>query len=258
MHRIAIALVLLAAPPEPRNARPLGQKERAEIVDRLMAEPFVPRPRPAPAPDPALDPALDPAPAMAAPPDADSKIVINGPMRVNAMLLRPDRTLVLWRTPIVAALPPADVADDEPPDAGPIDPPPPRVRRTLSIAEENFDAWVFDGEVGDARRARLEAALAARLKRAAEYRRLTPAQVDKLRLAGRGDIKRFFDEVDGRRAGFDAARTDLARGVDYLNGLKPLTIEFKRGPFGGGSLFAKTLAKIEEDRKASAPARRED
>ena len=41
--------------------------------------------------------------------------------------------------------------------------------------------------------------------------RLTPGQRQKLELAGRGDIKHFFDQVEAKRREFEEVRNDLQK-----------------------------------------------
>ena len=72
----------------------------------------------------------------------------------------------------------------------------------------------------------------------------------KLRLAGRGDIKRFFDEVQRRRDDFESDRKTFKTGLPALRRLDELSPTYRHGPFGVGSLFAKTLQKINNDQKA--------
>jgi len=134
--------------------------------------------------------------------------------------------------------------------------PAPRVQM-VCLDRENFDRWLFGGRGDDgSKREWLHHRLDIKVERAALRGRLRPSHVAKLRLAGRGDIKRFHDRVEEMRAEFDGLRTDLGRGQQFLNrDLKPLTEEFQIGPFGDGSLFAKTLTKIEEETGASRPGK---
>ena len=134
-------------------------------------------------------------------------------------------------------------------------PSPPAARpeaRPDRLAIDNFDRWIFGEGVGDRAKLRhLDRALVVRLERAGRAYRLDPAHRAKLHLAGRGDIKHFLDRVNRRRTAFDAVRADLGAGIDALQRLDPLRDEFRAGPFGPGSLFAKTLARIEADRPAA-------
>jgi hypothetical protein len=79
-------------------------------------------------------------------------------------------------------------------------------------------------------------------------RKLTDSQRAKLRLAGRGDIKRFFDAVEDKRREFERDRHSLRTGLEALRRLEPLSQVFNEGPFGDGSLFAKTLNGMNSDR----------
>ena len=68
--------------------------------------------------------------------------------------------------------------------------------RTAGLERDNFDRWLFDHEVTErARQKHLEAILDTKIEHSAVVEKLTDPQRAKLRLAGRGDIKRFFDEI---------------------------------------------------------------
>ena len=69
----------------------------------------------------------------------------------------------------------------------------------MAVARENFDRWLFaDERTGEERRRHLEDILDAKILLAdLEHKlTLTVQQRSKLRVAGRGDIKRFFDKVE--------------------------------------------------------------
>jgi hypothetical protein len=89
--------------------------------------------------------------------------------------------------------------------------------RAMVVARENFDRWLFaDERSQEDRRGRLEDILDAKIVIAdLEHKlMLTAQQRAKLRLAGRGDIKRFFDKVDvseqDNRSGSDKFLINLA------------------------------------------------
>jgi hypothetical protein len=146
----------------------------------------------------------------------------------------------------ISTPPPAD--DDEAQVA------PRRIRINImaSVVEpENFDRWLFADEQSEAdRRRHLDEILQTKVKSATLAHHLTESQRAKLRLAGRGDIKRFFDQVEGTRREFDKDRQSFRTGFAALQRLEPLTQVYRGGPFGDGSLFAKTLSKITDDQKA--------
>jgi hypothetical protein len=78
--------------------------------------------------------------------------------------------------------------------------------------------------------------------------KLAEPQWAKLRIAGKGDIKRFFDHVDDKRVFFEIDRMSLKTGRGALRRLEPLSDVYDEGPFGDGSLFAKTLRRIQDER----------
>jgi hypothetical protein len=115
------------------------------------------------------------------------------------------------------------------------------------LSDEGFDRSLFDGarDAAGARQA-LISQLLQDVEDLSEKYGLTPAQQQKLRLAGRGDIKRVFDRVEDARRRLqahvihdDAGMLDLSR--EMSRELTPLQMSIKTGPLGEGSLFAKTL-----------------
>jgi hypothetical protein len=94
---------------------------------------------------------------------------------------------------------------------------------------------------------------------AAREHKLTERYRLKLRIAERGDIKRFFDQVETQKHAFEIARRRFKTGVAALRGLDSLSRLDQEGPFGDGSLFSKTLQKIKKDegdgRAAGGPRR---
>jgi hypothetical protein len=131
----------------------------------------------------------------------------------------------------------------------------PPVEEALMVVLErqNFDRWVFGNMNNDkSRRAWLEYKLRLKAEQAEGVTALSRPQVEKLVLAGRGDIKRFLDRVEEMRPEFDAVRADMAAGRSFLlDDLRPLGVDFQNGPFGNDSLFAKTLKKIQNDALAT-------
>lgn len=123
--------------------------------------------------------------------------------------------------------------------------------RTAGLERDNFDRWLFDHEVTErARQKHLEAILDTKIEHSAVVEKLTDPQRAKLRLAGRGDIKRFFDEIQKKRDEFEIERKTFNTGLQAFRRLDELSTSYRDGPFGGGSLFAKTLWKINNDRRA--------
>jgi hypothetical protein len=95
---------------------------------------------------------------------------------------------------------------------------------------------------------RLATGDALRVQAALRIHKLAEPQWAKLRIAGKGDIKRFFDHVDDKRVFFEIDRMSLKTGRGALRRLEPLSDVYDEGPFGDGSLFAKTLRRIQDER----------
>jgi hypothetical protein len=153
---------------------------------------------------------------------------------------------------IPAPLAPADEEDDLPAARRPM-----RLDintiNTAWLAADNFDRWLFaDSRLPKEVQQRwLEHVLQRKIEVTALEHKLSGPQQAKLRLAGRGDIKRFFDEVEGRRRDFERDRRNYKSGLAALRRLEPLELTYLGGPFNDGSLFAKTLRKITADSMAT-------
>jgi hypothetical protein len=120
------------------------------------------------------------------------------------------------------------------------------------LHRDNLDRWVYGNlQTEGSRRTYLENRLRSRIHQVSTNLALSPLDVQKLSLAGRGDIKHLFDRVEVMRGRFDDVRADLFEGRGFLNvDLAPVCHEFEWGPYGEGSLFAKVLRKIENESPA--------
>jgi hypothetical protein len=112
------------------------------------------------------------------------------------------------------------------------------------VNDQNFDQWIF-GNVGgaDRVRSRLVSLLTLKVEDVDRACRLSETQKEKLELAGRGDIKRFFDRVDEKRRKFVNVRHDQNQFQEIIQEIQPLQQSVQGEPFGDGSLFGKTLKK---------------
>jgi hypothetical protein len=112
----------------------------------------------------------------------------------------------------------------------------------FELHESNFDRWVF-GNLGNAvsARDRLEDMLALTIAEVERSCKLTDEQKSKLLLAGRGDIKRFFDRVEDARAVFQRLRRDQNKINEIFQSTQPLAAVLSAGIFGDKSFYAKTL-----------------
>lgn len=120
------------------------------------------------------------------------------------------------------------------------------------IAEENFNMWVY-GNSRDANtaRTRLETQFKLKIDELARVANLTDAQKKKLELAGRGDVKRFFDLVEEKRKGFKAVQNDQNKFNDFYQELRTVQLKLNSGLYGPDSFYAKTLKRtLDHDQAA--------
>jgi hypothetical protein len=173
---------------------------------------------------------------------------IEVPMSTKQLGWRPSPTRELVIEHLEPPGPGDDIAVEDIPEEG-LGPIPIKFRE-YALKKECFDLWMYGDLAAEQRTIWLLSALSAKVM-AARDRGLSPAEEEKLILAGRGDIKRFFDRVEAHRPAFEAARKDLVEGQAFLRTIQPLSIEFQLGVYDFGSLFTKTLRKIENDRKTA-------
>jgi hypothetical protein len=107
---------------------------------------------------------------------------------------------------------------------------------------DQVDNWVFGRFGGSAvARTRFDSALALRIDDLERVCGVTEAQKKKLKLAGRGDIKRIFDRVE------ELKRKSLQNQNDPNNNIwqtiQPLQVEVNAGLFGDASIFQKTIKR---------------
>jgi hypothetical protein len=126
--------------------------------------------------------------------------------------------------------------DEEPPAEAPA------VNQGFAINETNFDQWVFQGN-GNANTARdrIKSRLALQVAELERICGLSEAQKEKLALAARGDVRRFFVQVEEVRAKFLKARNDQNAFGQIWQDIQPLQSKQAAGLFGDRSLYAKTL-----------------
>lgn len=112
----------------------------------------------------------------------------------------------------------------------------------FAVDEANFDQWVFQGSSsGEAGRNRLRAFLTLRIDELQRTCALTPAQSQKLLLAGHGDLKRFLDQVEVVRQKFLKVRQDQDQFNRIWQDINPLQQKQATGIFGKSSLIEKTI-----------------
>ena len=107
---------------------------------------------------------------------------------------------------------------------------------------EQMDQWVFGryGGSGGARN-KLDSSLLLRIQDLERACGITEIQQKKLRLAGRGDIKRFFDKVEELKRKYQRGQNDP--NANIWQEIQPLQVELNSGLFGDNSLYAKTIRR---------------
>lgn len=118
-----------------------------------------------------------------------------------------------------------------------LSPAPAQLRR----ANELYDRAVYISATAERAGRQLEAKLEDRIVRVDRICGLTDAQEVKLRLAGRGDIKRLLDRAADTRSRLDEVDGDAEAVANLFAAAAPIRKDMSRGPFRVGSLFVKTL-----------------
>lgn len=135
---------------------------------------------------------------------------------------------------------------------------------SLSPSEEDpaalFEQEIFGGTEGISparRRARgeerLYLALEQRCQQIQKTYELPDEQLDKLRLAGRGDIQRFLSDVDSTRTEYLQGVKNPVAQQQSLKRIRSLRSRANGGVLCGSSLFASVLRGITRDRSHSPP-----
>ena len=113
------------------------------------------------------------------------------------------------------------------------------------MQENQFESWVFQNfPTVQAARTKLDQMLVLHAEDVDRGCSLTESQKKKLQLAGRGDIKKFFEEVEVVRKKFLLIRKDQNKINEIWQDIQPLQTKFMSGLHGDKSLFHKTLINM--------------
>ena len=118
----------------------------------------------------------------------------------------------------------------------------------VEVQGENVEQWIFAGLGAAGARKRLEEYLTRDIARYDRNYGLTPAQKKKLELAGRHDIKRFFDRVEDAKAEYRRVKGDWNKVGTRIFELQRIQNQPHLELFGDESMLAKTLKKIADPR----------
>ena len=121
----------------------------------------------------------------------------------------------------------------------------------FQMSESNFDQWIFGSNYADRGRKRVESLLALKLDAIHRICRLREDQTVKLHLAGQGDIKRFYDDVQVARDNFMKVRHNRNAVNNIWREVQPLQTTLNAGLFGPNSFFQKVLNRALDDEQAA-------
>ncbi len=165
---------------------------------------------------------------------------------------RPPRRMVAALA-LLAALGAGAVAraqEDDDPDVPPAQPQ--QQQHMMIWSDDNFDQWVFGGSRNSAAgHVRLDSQVTLKVEEVEYVCAITEAQKKKLRLAARGDVKRFLDRVEEKRKKFQLVKGDQNKFQEFYQELQPLIQASHAGPCGEGSIFVKTLKTTLGDGQAA-------
>jgi hypothetical protein len=107
---------------------------------------------------------------------------------------------------------------------------------------EQVDQWIFGrfGGSGGARN-KLDSSLKLRIDDLDRACHISDLQKKKLLLAGRGDIKRFFDKIEEVKRKFQNGQNDL--NANIWQDIQPLQVELNTGLFGDDSIYRKSISR---------------
>jgi hypothetical protein len=136
----------------------------------------------------------------------------------------------------------AQVADEAPEQPAP-EPP------QITMTPEQFQHWISEAALGsedgsvDARTS-LETILALKIEHLERACGISGSQKRKLQLAGRGDIKRFFDRVADQRRRYEQVKDNQQELGKLQTEIQQLASLRGKPMFEEGSIFGKTLLKL--------------
>lgn len=120
----------------------------------------------------------------------------------------------------------------------------PAAAQPAQIGIEQFERWIFQNSNAEQARMTFASKIELEITRIEQATTLLEAQKERIRLAGQGDLKRFYDRVEKVRREFRAMEQGLNQNnVNEVHQLTlPLQAEVRRGLFGPGSLLQKVVA----------------
>lgn len=140
--------------------------------------------------------------------------------------------------------------------------PAPVVAQNFNIDIAQFDQWIFSNMQSPENARRLLAdRVEMEIHRIGLATELHESQKEKIRLAAKGDIKRFFDKVEEAHRKFEAMQAEGRIGQNDINEIyqlaMPLQQQLNSGLFGGDSFMQKVSRAGVNEQQAEELRRRE-
>lgn len=165
------------------------------------------------------------------------------------------RLVSLWAILLGAVMARAEADDDNPTEEVPTGEV--ETEGVIVVEKSTIDQWIFrangakavpqkNGQAPAARTG-IDSQLNALLDELAQVCQLSEPQRHKLTLAGNGDVKRFFDQVDKVYKMPRGERVDQNQLQQIRRDCNALQQQYSRGLFGDESLFGKALGKTLTD-----------
>lgn len=128
----------------------------------------------------------------------------------------------------------------------------PAIAQGPAVDPVEFQGWIF-GEIGrpEMPLSFLEEQIELQISRISSSIDLSDDQISHLRLAGRGDVKRFYDRMEQVRRHVVALSQEQKDDGSAHRLTMPLRKELRKGLFGGGSLFQKVVVTSLDDQQSA-------
>jgi hypothetical protein len=120
----------------------------------------------------------------------------------------------------------------------------------IQFTEQTFLQQVFGNQRSyDAARKQLDQALSVQIAFVENAVELSDEQIDKLELAGRGDIHRFFSDFERVKRGMKFGGVPRDEWQAVWQKTQPLSLRYTAGLHGPNSLLKKTIASTLDDQQ---------
>ena len=114
-----------------------------------------------------------------------------------------------------------------------------------------FESWAFQGQTESAVKKRFASQTEVELRQYHLACKLSDEQMAKLRLAAKGDVSRFFRDVEKARRATEGMQPDQANIDKIQQHLQPVQLKMSQGLFDEKSLFRQVLgATLSPEQKA--------